>query len=141
MAFAIAALWSASLALPTIAVKGYRDFGWSMLIVGWLGAMLGQVDWLGNPLILMLIAMLLQRRAMPNGFGGMAGLLAFVTVLSALRRTVMVDESGNSYPIEHHYVGYYLWVATMGLGALTALVAAIRPARLGLESVREYGAR
>ena len=82
-----------------------------LLMVGWMGVMLGYVEWLANPLLLWSwIASYFNR---PRA-SGLAALCAFGLALMFLRRHDLPkgDQSGGTMAILSLGPGYWLWLAS-----------------------------
>ena len=132
-ALLLALAWCVSLALPVATFGPGADeiwAGWAVLMLGWLGFMLGQFAWLANFLfIAALILMSLRRppRVWSLVIGGATSLLA----LHALSWTwVYRNEGPATEPsaVLGYGAGYYLWIAaTVAAGALLCAAALLRP--------------
>jgi len=99
--------------------------GWGILVFGWLllaGADANSV-WLANPLLFVAwICVLLNGRlaALLFSLGALVLGLAFLSF-----DNVVTNEGGVLLPITGYKVGYWVWLASMGLTVLSTLI--IRP--------------
>ena len=99
--------------------------GWGALAFGWL--VLAGADanmaWLANPMLLVAwISILLDRRLVALGFalGALVIGLSFLTF-----ETVVTNEGGVASAITGYRLGYWVWLASMAVTVLSALM--IRP--------------
>ena len=132
-ALLLALAWCVSLALPVATFGPGADetwAGWAVLMLGWLGFMLGQFAWLANFLfIAALILMSLRRPPLVWSLviGGATSLLA----LHSLSWTwVYRNEGPATAPsaVLGYGSGYYVWIAaTVAAGALLCAAALLRP--------------
>jgi hypothetical protein len=117
----IALLWAISLCLPVWRTDRGTTNGRDVLFMGCFGLLVGQFQWLGNPLMaaVWLLALLGKFDVLlmvPLALG-----LVAVFAAAALKRSVMTDEGGHMSAIEHRYGGYYLWMAAVLISAALAL--------------------
>lgn len=131
-AISIAALWVGCLFFP--AMQAGRDTISSLffLLWGWAGLMILDVDWLANPLLLAAVFLLFARTSHPRTMGAVGFALFLLVMKSAARGTMIVDENQNSVPIDHHLLGWYMWIAAqvVAIAALCAVV--VEPRAMGL---------
>lgn len=117
--------WTASLALPVATFgdgQGELWYGWTVLLLGWLGFFLGQFAWIANFLFAAALVMLVRGRP-PLVWGMMLGVLTSMLAVHSLSWTQVYQTGGGVAPILSYWSGYYLWVlATFAAGA--ALCAA-----------------
>lgn len=99
------------------------DRGFTLLLMGWLGFFAGQFAWLANPLWLAaVVAGFYGRDSWSLGLSA-AALLAALLSLQLRRKAIPRDEGGVMQGLLHRpRVGFYLWLAAMGLAAAAALV-------------------
>ncbi|MBN8812004.1 MULTISPECIES: hypothetical protein [unclassified Sphingomonas] len=125
---AICGLWVASLFLPVFDAGGP---GWILLAMGWLGIGIGELSWLANPLLLVLVVLLLPAHIRGSKrFLACAVFLGFVLLREAMRSTIMVNEAGTLEPVQR-FAGCYAWMGAVSLGMIAAAVQwgfASRPA-------------
>ncbi len=115
------ALWLGSLALP-VAIMGrhiddiYR--GWSILMIGWMGAFVLQFGWFANLAFLLAVGMLAFSRKRTLW----ASVLTFPLVAATVDALFWHEIDGDNGPaqIQSFGVGYYLWFAAM-IGAAASL--------------------
>lgn len=119
-------LFAASLRQDAFCVSGIcSDWqGWSILLYG----ALGHTSWFANPLLLASwIAALFARRlpalVLSLAALGLAGSFMFET-------SVITNEAGMANPITGLRGGYWLWLASMGAGVVTAFSARKAPVEL-----------
>lgn len=128
-------LFAASVASPAFHSDGSdQTAGWSALLIGWvpalfgvLGLLQGQAEmwtclaWFANPLLVVCLVLVMQRRGRALTFGLAA--LGLGLVFLATRSLPAGDHSlSNVVP----GVGYWLWIASM----LAAIVGAVLTERL-----------
>ena len=129
----IAILWIASLTLPVWRTGDETHKGYEILGIGCLGLVSGQVQWLGNPLILLTCYVAL--RSSVNGWllAALSVCLTAILVASALKRSLWMSTAGPpsvaSTRIEQKYAGYYLWLAAVLLSAVLAAYLALMSIR------------
>jgi hypothetical protein len=100
--------------------EGYAS-GLLLLLFGWIGVIDGTFEWFANPLLgLAWLLTLLGRHRDGAGFGACALGLA---LSFAWRDRVMVDEAGHRDFVASLNAGYWLWVLSMLLTVVAALVA------------------
>ena len=121
----IAVLWLASLALPVWRANGQTTTGHDLLLTGCLGVLAGQLQWFGNPLILLTCWVALRDADNVLVTLPLALVLAGVLIATVLKRQVMDNEAGLSFAIERRYAGYYAWVAAVALSAGLNVILAL----------------
>lgn len=119
VAILIVTLWLASLAFP---VWEGSSAGWWIFLAGWAGIFFGDFSWFANYVLFGVVFLLPARRQYPRLLTGFGLLLAF-TAFVGLTRTTMIDNEGGVRNAMHPELGYYLWVASITIGALAALGA------------------
>lgn len=133
-ALALVIAWAASIMLPVATFGPEEDAtwqGWAMLMLGWIGLLIGQPGWLANVGFALCLVFMLRQR--PPGRWGMAvGLVTAGLALHSLTWTwVFANEGPKAVPspITAYHVGYWLWIATTtAAGALLfASALAVRP--------------
>lgn len=125
-------LWFASLLLPTLRTNGSDwGYGWWILASGWMGILVGQFEWLANPLLILAVLLLARKRA-ARGLLGTAGVLLFLLCAKVAATASLIDnEGGIPHPIELRFVGYWCWLASIGLAGGLSLLAALAPRLFG----------
>lgn len=126
-AICIAAVWSLALILPAysqlfdpangqIVLQGYKVLG-----SGWIAIVAGQLAWLANPALLVLLVTLTSRP-----FSDRASRIAALLLLASL--ATMIDlvrrPEFNGYP--HLLIGGWLWLANNLAAAVFAFVVTVR---------------
>lgn len=99
--------------------------GWGILVFGWmlLAGSDANIVWVANPaLFIAWITILLNQRlaALLFSLGALAIGLAFLWF-----KNVVTNEGGVISPITGYKAGYWVWLASMGITVLSALL--IRP--------------
>lgn len=116
------ALYGASLVLPVATMSSRTEgtwYGLSLLLIGPLGLLAGQLGWFANPLMIWLIVRLCRRRRI-NMLGAILALFALGLTLTSLYWTVAYDDTGT-FQITNHGLGFYLWIGCAALLAVSAL--------------------
>ncbi|WP_454714543.1 hypothetical protein [Caulobacter segnis] len=107
-------LWLCSLLLPVVVRPGAPGMGWVILLVGWLGALVGQFGWFANLGFLASFGLSLGKRD-PSGLDLTASVLTLAAAIDALFWRRLYGDNG-SVPIEAFGAGYYVWfVAIVGM--------------------------
>lgn len=107
--------------------------GWTLLFFGWMGLFsildgdASAIGWLANPLFLLgTIAILVGLRLMAL----IAMALAFAFALASfLLNKILVDEAGNTAAVIGYDVGFWIWLSSIGVGLLIAVLIQFLPAR------------
>ena len=107
----IVAVWTASLPLPALAVRGGPTLtGWDLLLQGWQGASRGVYAWYANPLFTIAVVAALANRPraalVSSGFSILLALTTLVTEDVLLR-------SMESVPELSLLAGFYVWLAAL----------------------------
>ena len=99
---------------------------WLLFFLGWAGLFVGNVTptliWLANPLYILCLIFIYHGRKL---YAVIFGFIAFFAALSFfMLDTIMVGESGMvSAKIISLEAGYYLWISSLGISALSTLTA------------------
>ena len=132
-ALLLALAWCVSLALPVATFGPGADetwAGWAVLMLGWLGFMLGQFAWLANFLFIAALILMSLRRP-PLVWSIVIGAATSLLALHALSWTwVYRNEGPATAPsaVLGYGAGYYLWIAaTVAAGAVLCAAALLRP--------------
>jgi hypothetical protein len=116
------------LAMPmnSFCVHDNCDFwpSYSVLMFGWLGVLgapnSSDITWLANPLIFAAwLFIFLAKRWLAIATSALAVILG-ASFLWA--KTVLMSEGGNFYQISGYATGYWLWLASMALACLAAVL-------------------
>ncbi|WHO38200.1 hypothetical protein PMI04_016800 [Sphingobium sp. AP49] len=113
--WASVALFVACLPLPGVCTAGHCGLGISYLVFGSIGFLAGwaNLSWLANPILL--LSWKYGRRR--NGLVGLSS--AFVALLFAsiplMVSDIVTNEGGVATGIEGFGVGYWLWMAAIGV--------------------------
>ncbi|WP_174975685.1 hypothetical protein [Burkholderia contaminans] len=98
--------------------------GWQVLLMGWMGVLVGIYAWLANPLVFAAWLLTAKRyRAQAVMLAGLA-LLFGMSFLS--QHQIAVDEAGNVEPVHLDAIGYWCWLASF---AVAVVGAALLPGR------------
>jgi uncharacterized membrane protein YGL010W len=124
--------WLASLALPVIKTDEPWSNGWFVLVIGWLGPFVGYFDWLANPALLWLLFGLWTGKLDVKVAGILCVVLSIFVALNLSRTEIADNEGGVSRAITAWYLGFHLWLAAIGSGAILSGLAVFRPNLLGL---------
>lgn len=118
-------IFAISCALPALEFNDPDDavyYGFRILIVGWLGALIGQFGWFANIFLLVPIFLLLFRRWVAAFFGALVTLAIALHSLMLFHQEVPADEANTRHiELQHLRIGFYVWLASMvclGFGAL-----------------------
>ena len=119
-------LFAASLTQDAFCVSGIcSDWqGWSILLFG----ALGHTSWFANPLLGFSWIATLSARRVPALILSLAALLLAGSFM--FETSVITNEAGMANPVTGLREGYFLWLASMALGALAALFARKVPVKL-----------
>jgi hypothetical protein len=123
--------WAASLALPVATFgegSGELWYGWTMLLLGWLGFFLGQFAWLAN-LLFAAALVLLARGRPPLVWGMMLGALTSMLAVHALSWTKVHRTGGGTVDVLAYGSGYWLWVAVTFAAGAALCAAALQDVR------------
>ena len=106
--------------------------GWQILLMGWLGVLVGQFAWLANPLWLGgLIFFALRKWTVALILSGLAILPTFNT-LTMFVTELPADEGGmNTFHLVRLRIGFYLWLASLAVLFVGAFVMKRRSAEQG----------
>lgn len=108
-------LWFLSLALPVEVTRpiGHDDvgYGFMILLIGWLGFIVGQLSWLSN-ILFFFVLRFLRRGWTDNGLPGLAAIFTALGAVNALFWRHLFFDSGYE-PIVRFGPGYYLWLLVM----------------------------
>ena len=127
IAWVLGTAWAASLALPVATfgeAQGELWYGWSVLLLGWLGFFLGQFAWIANALFAAALIMLVRGRP-PLVWGLMIGVLTSLLAVHALSWTEVYQNGGGTAPVLAYWSGYYLWVLATSAGGIALCMAAV----------------
>ena len=116
-------LFVAACATPAMVFDKETWPGVQVLALGWQGAFLGQFAWLANAFwFLSLLLAFFRRWFLAIGATGITFLIA-LDALSFLGTTVPLDEGFvNTMVFEFYHVGFYLWMAAIGIVGIGAIV-------------------
>lgn len=99
--------------------------GWGILAFG--GMLLASADsnivWLANPILFLAWIMVLLNRRLVAVLLSLGALVIGLAFLSF--KSVVTNEGGIQMPITGYKAGYWVWLASMGVTAVSALL--IRP--------------
>ncbi len=97
-------------------------YGFRIVIVGWLGALIGQFGWFANLFLLVGIFLLLFRRWIATFVSTVLGLAIALQTLMLFSQPVPADEAGIRHvELQHIKIGFYFWLASLlclGVGVL-----------------------
>ncbi len=121
-------LWNAAIFACSLPFDAYTTAwhgessqnGFGLLLVGWLGVLMGYFEWIANPLLLMAWICLWVRKprhAIPFAVAACAIAFAF-----AFRDKILVNEAGNICRIVSLDAGYWLWISSAA-GTLGSAIA------------------
>lgn len=111
-------LFLVSICLPAIAYHSATDYGFVLLLVGWLGLLDNYYPWLANPLWAATLALTHWR----PGIAIVSGLLSLAFALSTTFFRRVPDDSG--YQTIHQFeIGFFLWVLSSLLATIAAVIA------------------
>ena len=110
---------------PALILQGEGDtvwFGFRVLVIGWLGLLIGQFGWLANFPFLIGMILLLCRRWVGALLCAVLALLLALNTFLLYRQNIPVDEAATRYQnLDHLSYGFYLWllsILALGVGAL-----------------------
>ena len=97
-------------------------YGFRILIIGWLGALIGQFGWFANLFLLVSIFLLLFRRWIGALISSLLALVIALQTFMLFSQKVPANEAATrQLDLLSLKVGFYLWLASMiclGIGAL-----------------------
>ncbi|MBI1374301.1 MAG: hypothetical protein GC159_16415 [Phycisphaera sp.] len=116
-------LFAASLTQDGFLISGENPRAWAscfgLLFFGWIGVLQGVFAWLANPLLISSWLLLKARRTRSI----MCALAALMFALSfLLYKEIVTDEAGGVSSITRYSAGYWLWVASIAIAVLGAIV-------------------
>ena len=121
-------LYAACMFLDTFSVTGQRSFadGWWLLFFGWTMLDRGHeyLAWLANPLLFLGWILVLLRLRLPAA-GSAMGALAFG--IAFLGATTVDVSSDGPVEITGYKEGYWLWLASMAVALVAAVLSARQP--------------
>jgi hypothetical protein len=123
MRLAIAAIFVLSLALPALLPTIFNTLhhpwqrGYILLLLGWLGIPAGQIEWLGNPALAVVLVAPFSKFSRWIA----APLLGICSFTALFFLTSIPDASGDF--IIAFGPGYYLWLTSLVLGMVLPFVA------------------
>jgi hypothetical protein len=100
-----------------------------LLLIGWMGVLVGYIEWIANPLLFYSWFSALHRRYW-EAVG--SATLALVLILSFLRRSEVVwigDNGSKAAAIRGYALGYWLWLASSAVMIIAGLAHLARPRR------------
>lgn len=122
LALVILLPWLASLFLPVFQIGSEGgDSGYGYLLFGWMGLLIGEWGWIGNPFLLLVVWALTRRRDHPKTLLVCAIVLGIVVLSELMRSTIVDNEGGVERTITAKLSGFYCWVAALAAAAVTAL--------------------
>ena len=116
------AVWLLSLTMPALRVNGSVWGGLSLLLWGVIGAMLGYVEWLANPLLIAAVVALWRGASRRPG-AAIATALLVAAAVSVSRQGLPTDEGGMPHSIEAWLPGYFMWLGSLVLCGICLLLA------------------
>lgn len=128
----IATLWTAALFLPAIQAGDHTISSLFVLLWGWSGLMMLDIDRLTNPLLLSIALLLLGHVHRPGATTALGVALLVLFLKSAARGTMIVNENQNNVAIDHHLAGWYLWMAAQIIALAAICVDVAEPGAMGL---------
>lgn len=112
-----------SLPLPVATIENSPQdevyYGYMMLLTGPLGILMGKLAWFANVILLIVAVRLAGGKPMP----WVAPLLLVAFAVDALFWTRIAYDDGW-HDVSSYHVGYYVWLATVLLGALLGAASA-----------------
>lgn len=97
-------------------------YGYSILFLGWMAIVVGQIAWLANPLWLLSMAFFVFRRwTLSLTFSAISILFAASTFLLYRQQLPDADGSGVKIQLTSLRVGFYVWLTSLavtGAGAI-----------------------
>jgi hypothetical protein len=107
--------------------------GLELLGFGWMGLLFGgYVDWIANPLFVIVIILVWRGSNWPKLLTLCAMLMLWVVWMNWTRVEMSNNEGGVMQPISAWHPGFYLWIAALIGASIAALAAAWRPAWLAI---------
>lgn len=97
-------------------------YGFRVLVVGWLGALIGQFGWFANLFLLGSIFLLLFRRWIATFIAAALACALGLQTFMLFSQKVPVDEAATRHvELQSLKVGFYIWlmsITSIGIGAL-----------------------
>jgi hypothetical protein len=120
--------WATSLVLPTVAISLRGEFnpGAYVLMIGWMGPLVGLFGWFANFLLPGVLVLTLFATPAPRPM-----LAVFAAVLLALCLNSLswdhIPSGDSTSKISAFGPGYYLWLSTMAAAAVWLAILALAP--------------
>jgi hypothetical protein len=97
-------------------------FGFRIVVIGWLGAFIGQFAWFANLFLLVSIFLLLFRWWISTFVSSVLALLMALQTFLLFSQKVPANEAATRYiELQSLKIGFYFWLASLlciGIGAL-----------------------
>jgi len=125
--------FAAACALPCLEMSQKSDpvwYGLRILVLGWMGILVGQFAWLANPLWAFgLVAVAFRKWTLALVMLGLSLLFALNTLL-LFGISLPADEGNvNHTSLVRLRIGFYLWLASIGILFYRAFVMKTQPIR------------
>jgi hypothetical protein len=130
--FTCLAFFLTACACPALVFKNTNGsteamYGFSVLVVGWLGILVGQVAWYANFVIGLSLIFLLFRRWLTAALLALVAVAIAADTLLLFSKEIPADEGGvNKMYLVHIGPGFYFWVASMLVVVVGAIILRLR---------------
>jgi len=125
----ILACWGASLALPAIESETFGGTnittGWTILLIGWLGPLMGHFGWFANAMLIPALAIAAGQYGKAPRLKLVLGVIMLLLALNSAFWSYAPDDAG-AHEIVSYLAGYWLWMASISATGLWLLIDAIR---------------
>lgn len=123
----VGVLYAGSLILPAIHLKGEPSWpGWHVLLMGWMGMLIGQFAWLANLLLALWLPLVLTRQRWAAFATALLALVVALHCFTFFNAEIPMDEAGVR---KATMLGYgpalWLWLGALVCGAAGTLL--LRP--------------
>ncbi|HEX7588884.1 MAG TPA: hypothetical protein VF478_11255 [Anaerolineae bacterium] len=126
-------LYVIACATPAMVFDKETWLGIEVLIIGWQGLFLGQLAWFANAFWFVSLLLAFFRRWILTLTASFVTMLIALDALSFVGTKVPLDEAFvNTMLFRSYHVGFYFWIASLGIVGLGALVMWIISIRLSL---------
>jgi hypothetical protein len=132
------ALYFLSLCLPAIVYDRGVDFGYTILLNGWLGFFVSMYAWYANPIGIFSFGCMRHGKYKT---GAVSAIVAMVIGLRALTfKQKLLDEGGlNVWHVQYLAVGYYVWEGSFIFTLFYCLYRIWKPHGIAMPSNQPFG--
>jgi hypothetical protein len=126
-------LYVIACATPAMVFDKETWLGIEVLVIGWQGLFLGQLGWFANAFWFLSLLLAFFRRWILTLTVSFITMLIALDALSFVGTKVPLDEAFvNTMLFQSYHVGFYFWIASLGIVGVGALVMWIISIRMSL---------